>query len=72
MNAVQRLEEEFPWIRWREPVGIVVHFGANHVWYACRVCIAVHGLVAREIADSPYAFETRALADQHIREEHPE
>jgi hypothetical protein len=59
-------EESFPWIKWREPVHVLVP-GVGSGW-ACRLCIAKYGLEGRN-ADA--LWRTPADVEVHLAEFHP-
>jgi len=60
------LEHYAPWIAWREPMKIE-RISDRRVGYACRYCVAKHGLKGSDIESLP---KTRKEAEQHIREKH--
>jgi hypothetical protein len=59
------LEQRAPWIAWREPIRVERTDG--YFGYACRYCIAHHGLKADDIEALPQTHEEVA---RHIREKH--
>jgi len=63
MPNLQILEARHPGIEWRKPVEIVWPDGR---WYACRVCIANHGLTIH----SGWQWLSYADAGRHIALEH--
>lgn len=63
------LRSIFSEIAWDEPVPVTVAGGDP--WFVCRYCIAVHGLRANEIVETPYAFASRDEALGHIHSVHP-
>lgn len=63
----QELEEQYPDIKWREPVILVgIHTGTQR--FGCRFCIAMHGLKAGELFKLPLVAEA---IERHIEKEHP-
>ena len=62
----KQLRETFPEIKWDEPVKVMV-VGTGERW-ACRLCVATIGLRASEIDRTPFAYRTRAEAEEHLRE----
>jgi hypothetical protein len=65
--TVEQLEERYAVVQWREPVAIS---GPGFDGWACRVCIANHGIKANELTTTPFAFEQRGDAVTHIAREH--
>lgn len=62
------LERTHTAIPWREPIGISTPTAGR---YACRICIAAHGIKAAEVATSPYTFPTPAEHASHVEAVHP-
>lgn len=60
------LEATFPEIEWHEPIEVGV-VGYAHTRFACRYCIALYGLRAR---DHERLFDTFEAARDHIRSAH--
>jgi hypothetical protein len=65
--TADELRQKYPEIAWDEPVRITV--GTDAYW-TCRICIALNGLRAAEIARTPFAFTHRSTAEGHILQEH--
>lgn len=59
------LQERFPEIPWDQPVQIHV-LGKPAGRWVCRYCIAMHGLKAQAIDVTPFAYDTRLEALNHI------
>ena len=74
MTTLAALERHFPEIAWREPVPLRIAGWPAWEGFACRVCIARHGLRAQEVlaGDTAHAFQTREEFDRHWQEEHGE
>lgn len=63
MTEIQRLEAQFPWIKWREPIKLRDSRGRRR--WGCRVCIARTGLKESEVHSQPLTLvEFKA----HLRE----
>jgi hypothetical protein len=60
------LERSYPFIKWREPITMSL-LGDGSVRYACRFCIARHGLRGWEIPGLPRNRHEIVL---HIQQEH--
>lgn len=61
------LERRFPFIPWRSPLPARRPDGISGL--ACRFCIALRGLKAREIGALP---QTESEFERHMREAHTE
>lgn len=75
--TVARLEEEFPAIRWREPIPVTVLVkrgvlpagaaGPQGQVLVCRVCVANEGLKAQAVAEGRVrTFDDRAGFLRHL------
>jgi hypothetical protein len=66
------LRQRFPEIPWDQPVRLVVTGGEGTSYYgwACRYCIATHGLRASDAPSSEYVFQTREDALDHVEKVH--
>jgi hypothetical protein len=62
MKRLDELEVEHPWIAWRVPISVKWPEAKR---YACRVCIANHGLKLDSIQ-----WENEADAQLHINTHH--
>jgi hypothetical protein len=67
MSASKDYADLAPIVPWSEPIQVVAE---ARVWHACRICIALYGLMAARIAEAPYAFETREACRRHLKEAH--
>ena len=63
MSTLQELETMYPDIQWRKPLDVVWPDGR---WFACRVCIANHGLTR----NSQWQWFGYADAGRHLTIEH--
>jgi len=63
--TLQDWEDRYPLVRWREPVQVQTPEGATH--YACRVCIANHGLKGTQVPKLPL---TEREVHAHIQQVH--
>jgi hypothetical protein len=69
----QQLRELAPDFPWDKP--IMLHLtDLDYVYWACRYCIAMHGLKAGEISDShnrpTFVFLYKESAQEHIDGQH--
>lgn len=62
---VEQLEEQWPTIKWREPLRVTA---VNVSGYACRVCIAREGLKGSELHER--LFATAEECSRHLWREH--
>ena len=60
------LEETYPWVAWREPIAMSGP-GVVATRYACRVCIANHGITGEDVVDLPTEADD---VRRHIEAEH--
>ncbi len=60
------LEQRFPAIPWRESLPICTTAGESGL--ACRLCVAMYGLHARDVSRLP---QTREEFDAHLALMHP-
>jgi len=65
--TLRELEENEPFIAWREPQPVTTPGREVGIRYACRVCIANEGLTARKVDLLPV---DREVALRHLREVH--
>jgi len=63
----RNLEDIFPTIPWREPLH-VARLDGGAAGYACRFCIAQHGIKGTDIASLPTDPQ---VVREHIEREHP-
>jgi hypothetical protein len=59
------LEEEFPWVHWREPINLNDLKG--HGGLACRICVARRGIRGDQIQFLPVSLEGH---HKHLKEYH--
>jgi hypothetical protein len=64
--TLQSLQEMLPSIRWADPVKVHWQQANSSEFYACRVCIANHGLRF----GSNHQWKTFKECSAHIRAEH--
>lgn len=64
VSDLERMRKSWPWIDWDEPLTIVVE---GEVHFACRVCIATHGLAGHDALSLPMS---KTAARAHIMEVH--
>jgi hypothetical protein len=62
----RQLEKRYPWIEWRRPLPVASPQGQG---FACRFCVARHGLKASEIPALP---QTLQEFHQHMKSYHAE
>jgi len=66
LRQVERLERQYPYIDWRNPVKVkLVEDGVER--YGCRLCIAIYGLNGSQVTDLPM---DDAAFRKHMREVH--
>jgi hypothetical protein len=65
------LRERFPEIPWDQPVPLTI-LGDERRWYACRYCIALHGMRAADVlaGENSFTFLGKQPAFAHIEMEH--
>lgn len=68
MRTAASLEAAYPWIKWRTPVSIKLVDRSGPPRYACRFCIALHGLDGRDVLSLP---TLPRVVEAHIEREHP-
>jgi hypothetical protein len=69
------LRERYPEIPWDQPVLIRIEPYDDLPWWVCRICIALHGLKARDIIQQrkpEFVYRERAHALMHIEKAHHE
>jgi hypothetical protein len=65
MSAPRTLEQRWPALPWRVPLHVT---WPDAQFYACRLCIGLHGLTR----NSPHQWATEIEAQRHIDSEHPQ
>lgn len=60
-----QLRAQFPSIPWDQPVQVRV-LGHPAGRWVCRYCIALHGIRGDQVASSPFAFDSRGAALDHV------
>lgn len=66
MSSAAELERRWPDWPWREPLHVSRPDGAEG--WACRICVALHGLRGRDVGKLP---SSPAAVLEHIDREHP-
>lgn len=66
VRQVERLERQYPYIDWRNPVMVKLAEGGAER-YGCRLCIAIYGLKGSQVVDLP---PDEAAFRKHMKEVH--
>lgn len=64
-QSARDCERAYPWIPWRTPLRVEIVDGASG--YACRICVALHGLKAEDVG---LLWETPEAVEAHTRASH--